>query len=215
MSRHFRTTALLALALPAVLGALERHLGAPVYDGEAETTYRQVSWYDFKGRGQAPPDWNRWSGGSYAHIASGLRLGGYDVETREENGGWTAVAVGIRPYAVMDKFRSAVRPGSRKPGVLAHEQLHFDISEMIARRLTVELADLEGHGASEAEARDDLRERILRRFEEAGTELTELQEQYDRETKHRNSRKQQEKWAERVDEGLRQATTALVELLDE
>ncbi len=212
---HFPISVLLPiLLLPTLTEASERQLGAPVFDTASETTYRQVTWKDFKGGGQSPPGWNRWRTGSFAHIASGIRPGAYKVEVRDGGDEWIAFAMELRPYAVMDKFHSAVKPGSKNPEALAHEQLHFDITESVARRLTVELAAVRGRGTDAGAARKDLVRQLEARFAAANQELVELQTLYDRETRNSQVRKKQKKWAVKIDEILRQATEDLVELLE-
>ncbi len=207
---------LVALPLPALAGGSEKVLGAPSYDHATETTYRAITWADFKGReGQRPPGWSRWQQGSFAHIATGLHLSKYQFREREQNGEWIATAVGARSYAIMNKDLSAVRHGSRNAYTLDHEQLHFDLAEAAARRLTVELAAIEGHGALRQDARADLARRIGERFDSGLQELGELQNRYDNETEHGLKKKKQKKWAAAVPEMFRQATEALVTLLEE
>ena len=116
------------LLSPVVARGAGDVLGAPSYDHASETTHRAVTWDDFKGKGVRPPGWNRWSQSSYAHIATALRLNKYRIEAREEGEEWLATAVGLRPYAIMNKDFSAVRHGTRNAYTLAHEQLHFDLA---------------------------------------------------------------------------------------
>lgn len=202
------------LLLSTSVEASERQLGAPVFDTVAETTYRQVTWKDFKGGGQTPASWNRWTRGSFAHIASGIQPGAYKVEVQEDGDEQVAFAVGLRPYAVMDKYQSAVRPGSRNPETLAHEQLHFDVTESVARRLTVELAALRGRGDTADAAREDLNKQLETRFKAANQEVVELQNSYDGETRNGQIPKKQKKWAAKIAEILQQATDDLVALLE-
>ncbi len=204
----------LGLLAPALAGAGERHLGAPSYDTLFATTYRQVTWDDFRGKEVKPPGWNRWDGGSFAHIATGIELGSFEVEDRQEGAEWVAVAVGIRPYAVMDKNLSARAPGSRDAYALAHEQLHFDITETVARRLAVDLARLEGRGGDRGAAREDLARRIRERFLAGQGELDELQGRYDGETVNGSRKKKQKKWAAAVPEMFQEATAALKAMLE-
>ncbi len=184
-------------------------LGAPSFDHATETTYRAVTWEDFRGKGSRPPGWNRWQRGSFAHIATALRVGKYRIEDRQEGDEWLASAAGIRPYAIMNKDFSAVRHGARNAYTLDHEQLHFDLAEAFARRLAVELAPLEGHGATRQQAHADLTRRLRERLDAAMRELGELQDRYDGETEHGERRKKQKKWAAEVPEMFRQATEAL------
>lgn len=187
-------------------------LGAPSYDHATETTYRQVTWDDFQGKGQRPPGWNRWSEGTFALIATALRLNKYQLEERQEGDEWISTAPGIRPYAIMNKDFSAVKHGSRNAYTLAHEQLHFDLAEAFARRLAVELAKIEGRGATLAEARADHASQLQQRLDASMRELGELQERYDRETMHGERKKKQKKWAAEVPEMFREATEALIAL---
>ena len=194
--------------------AEERMLGAPVFDHATETTYRQVTWDDFKGTGRAPPGSNRWRKGSFAHIATEVRLGRFRVETIRDGEGWLARPVGVRPYAVMNKDFSAVKHGSRNAYTLDHEQLHFDIAETMARRLAAEMIPLRGRGASQEEAGEDLARQIRERYAAGIEELQRLQSAYDGETANAQRKKQQKKWAQRVPEMFREASEALAAALE-
>ncbi len=202
------------LLLPAVAAGGGEVLGAPSYDHASETTYRAVTWDDFKGKGMPPPGWNRWEKGSFAHITTNMRLSKYEIVEREQDGEWLAAAVGMRPYAIMNKDHSAFKPGMRNAATLDHEQLHFDITEASARRLAVELAELEGRGGSRNAARKDLGQRIQERLDAATQELHELQDRYDRETENGARKKPQRKWAASVPVMFEEATEALVVLIE-
>ncbi len=192
----------------------ERMLGAPVFDHATETTYRQVTWDDFKGNAKAPPSWNRWRTGSFAHIATEVRLGRFQVEVVPDGDGWLARPVGVRPYAVMNKDFSAVKHGSRNAYTLDHEQLHFDIAETVARRITVYLVPLRGRGASQQAAGEDLARQIRERYEAGIKELWELQGAYDGETGNGQRKKKQKKWAQDVPGMFREASEALTTALE-
>lgn len=201
--------AILILLAPSLVAGADDTLGAPSFDTISETTYRQLTWDDFRGKGQAPPGWGRWSRGSYAHINAGLRLGRVEVSVSQEGEAWRATAPGIRPFAIMDKSFSAVLPGSRNDYTLAHEQLHFDIAETMARRLSVELAGLTGRGSTVEEARADLEQQVQARFAAGAQALNDLQAQYDGETENGGNKRKQKKWAAAVSEMFREATEAL------
>ncbi|MEM7349634.1 MAG: DUF922 domain-containing protein [Acidobacteriota bacterium] len=207
---------LTACLLASSAEAASRLLGAPSYDHATETTYRQVYWEDFRGSNASkPPEWNRWSRGSYAHIATKIELGKVEFEDRREGDVWLVSAPRVRPYALMNKDFSAVRHGARNAYTLAHEQLHFDIAETVARRLAVELAQLEGRGSTQKAAYDNLTGQLRQRFEAGFQEFIELQERYDAETEHGLKKKKQKKWAEEVPEMFRQATEALAAFLEQ
>lgn len=213
---HFLIPFAVVLLFPVPGEASERLLGAPSYDHATETTYRRVTWDDFSGRGvSAPPGWNRWSKGSFAHIATRIELGKVEFENRQEADGWIVSAPGIRPYALMNKDFSAVKHGARNAYTLAHEQLHFDIAETVARRLSVELARLEGRGSTVAAAQGDLVRQLEERFAAGLEAFADLQRRYDEETAHGVKKKKQKQWAEKVPEMFAQATEALVAWLEE
>ncbi len=203
------------LLLPTLARGSDRALGAPSFEHATVTTYRAVTWDDFKGKGARPPGWNRWQDSSFAHIATALRAGKYRMADQQQGDEWLASAVGIRPYAIMNKDFSAVKHGSRNAYVLSHEQLHFDLAEAFARRLAVELAGLAGRGSSREEAREDLAGRIQERLDAGMQELGELQNRYDGETANGSRKKQQKKWAAAVPEMFREATEALEALIEE
>ena len=200
--------------LPPVALAGDTLLGAPSYDHATVTTYRAVTWDDFQGKGTAPPGWSRWSTGSFAHIATAIRMRKYESVERLEGDGWVAKAVGARPYAIMNKDFSAVKHGARNAYTLDHEQLHFDITETVARRLAVELAAIEGRGTTREEARQDLVRRVGERFDTGLDEMAELQSRYDGETGHGTRKKKQKKWAQMVQDMFLEATEALVAVME-
>ncbi len=196
----------------AVAGGSGDVLGAPTFDHASETTYRVITWDDFQGKGVRPPGWGRWQQASFAHVATTLRISKYDVTDRQEGGEWLASAIGFRAYAVMSKDFSAVKHGSRNAYSLDHEQLHFDIGEAFARRLSVKLAEIQGRGSTPLQAREDLTRRLQQSLEAAVHEMWELQERYDGETEHGQRKRKQKKWAAEVPEMFRQATEALIAL---
>ena len=194
----------------ATLASKRASLGAPSFKTAAESTYRILSWDDFKGDGQRPPGWGRWSTGSFAHIASTLRLGRVEVLAVETEGRWVAKPVGlVRPYAVMDKFMSAVKPGAKNDRVLAHEQLHFVISETLARELAVELTALSAEGATASEAEHRLSSAIKQRFEAAADEHDARQSAYDGDTANGVKKRLQKRWSKDLEDRFAAATRAL------
>ena len=204
-----RTTLLLALLLLPTSATAEETLGAPSFDNLTECTWRQVTWDHFRGNPIKPQGVNRWRKATFAHIATMIRLGHFEVALRQEGEDWVATPVDPRPFAVMNKDFSAVEHGSRNDYSLAHEQLHFDIAEATARRLAVELAALEGRGASEEEAGEKLAKKFKSRFEEGLKKLQALQQRYDGETDHGEKKRAQKKWARQVSEMFSEATEAL------
>lgn len=80
--------------------------------------------------------------------------------------------------------------------ILRHEQTHFDLSEVQARRARQELLALSSPC--------DLSEKDFdRMFNAFGQRDFDLQQQYDRETAHGTDTRRQNEWQSRVDEWLR------------
>jgi hypothetical protein len=221
LAYHRFPTAALALALCA-LGAVAddakkmgRLLGAPVYDTEAETTYRQIDWNDFKGK---VSDSNPWDATYFkAGIMTYVFLGEYQVEVKKaEGGGWEARPVLVRPYSAMDKFSSPLnqRATKRELPRLAHQQGHFDMAEMFARRLAVELTGFTAEGEFPFEAERDLRRRIEARYKESLEKVASTHTRYSQETNGGSAKKKQAEWRAKLDEWMAEATMALVELVE-
>lgn len=121
----------------------------------------RLGWSDFRGQ---PPAGKRIaastaSGISYSYTARGS-ADGYELEF------------------VVDTFfypeKSWYHPELCDARVLSHEQLHFDISELFARRLRTRLRQTRFSGRVKAEVRQI--------FNEVNRELSEFQDRYDRET---------------------------------
>lgn len=204
---------LAAAAGESLAAAGETRLGAPVYDTDAETTHREITWDDFKSRA-AGRERNRW--GEWIVMAASLRLGGYEIESHRDDGGeWVATATGLRPYAVMDKLLSGASPGGRTKSALAHQQRGFDLAEALARRLAVELHGASGHGKVPFDAEEDLRYQIRTAFDRARFELDSLRESYDTEARSGEDRKEEREWAEKIAGMFDEATAALAAALGE
>jgi transcriptional/translational regulatory protein YebC/TACO1 len=91
---------------------------------------------------------------------------------------------------------SWVKVNSKSESLLAHEQLHFDISELYARKMREFLAGF--HPQSIQEAKTELKKAHTK----IERERIKLQNLYDIETKHGNLNSQQLKWQKRIAEEL-------------
>lgn len=74
--------------------------------------------------------------------------------------------------------------------VLAHEQLHFDIAELYARRLRKSITEIANRSGSLKDYRTVIEEALLKE--------KIAQEEYDRETAHGIYEKHQSEWAKRI-----------------
>ena len=171
--------------------------GASRVDHEAECTYKKLTWDDFRG-----PVMN---GQQQAWIMAMVVLEPVRVEMKLKEGGGGAVALARNPavYALMNKLESGARPGARNDSNLAHEQIHFDLTEYLARRLSRELRALTVEGPT---ATEELQRNFLIAVEklnnETQTEYLRLQQQYDGETGNGTRDGAQKKWAKKAAEML-------------
>lgn len=133
----------------------------------------RLSWSDF--RGQAP-DSKRIA----ATTASGLS---YHYTARGGNSGYT-LDFTVDTFFYPEK--SWYHPDLCDALVLSHEQLHFDISELYARRLRRRLQT--------AEFTDRVKAEVRQIFAEVNRQLSEFQDRYDRETDFSRNREAQLAW---------------------
>ncbi len=128
--------------------------------------------------------------------------GGGQAEQRPGGGQtehlWLAVPLEIAFYATMDKRSSGAGKGARTELLLAHEQGHFDLTEIAARRLAGSLGGAFGQGTTGAEARTDALDKIQRAYDLAVSELEEQHARYDLETSHGQSARDQRDWNENI-----------------
>src|SRR5690606_15269872 len=90
--------------------------------------------------------------------------------------------------------QSWYRPELCNDNTLAHEQLHFDISELFARKMRDRLEDTTFSGDVKAEVRKIYRDILA--------ELKAFQARYDRETDYSRNRGKQGEWNLRIAQAL-------------
>jgi hypothetical protein len=161
-------------------------------DHEAECTYKRLTWADFRG-----PIMN---GQQVAWILATIVVEPVRVDAVEREGGGVVVRVrNPNVYALMNKLQSGAQVGGRTERNLAHEQIHFDLVEYLARRLSRELHEMTIAGpAASPELQRDLLIAVDKRYQETMIDLQRLQEQYDGETSHGRRASAQKKWAEKA-----------------
>lgn len=142
----------------------------------------RLSWADFKGEVPtgAIPAATTASGISYSYSANLLH---HEV---------------ILDYEVTAYFypqESWYRPELCNDNTLAHEQLHFDISELFARKMRERL---EGTTFSE-----DVKVEVRKIYKGILAELKAFQARYDRETDFSRNREKQAEWSLKVSQALK------------
>ncbi len=143
---------------------------------------RKLTWNDFL----APPDT-----GSAFHALSSTGIA--FSSTAKIHG--KQVFVDFEVQCFFDPYESWVIAGNYSPSLLAHEQLHFDIAEVFARKLLKRLAGIEYRV-------EDYREQMDAEFESVLAEMEEIHNRYDRETAHGLNEAVQQKWALMVQKKL-------------
>lgn len=78
----------------------------------------------------------------------------------------------------------------KAPEILHHEQLHFDITELYARKLYLEASKLIGNTGNANQ--------LKQLFKQANTECNEMQNQYDQDSEHGVNEEKQVTWELRV-----------------
>lgn len=80
--------------------------------------------------------------------------------------------------------------------ILSHEQLHFDISELYARKMEARLA-------KETFTHSNVKSKVRSIYKEILKEVDDFQNQYDDETNFSRDREQQEIWNEKIANALK------------
>jgi len=142
---------------------------------------RKLTWEDFKGVPSGPPDY-------VASTNSGVS---FSFSYKERNGR------GIVDYTIKSFFYpelSWYRPEKVSNYILGHEQMHFDISELCARKLRKSLAELPHDRDFKA-----ISENIYNQNE---ADRREMQSQYDKDSDHSKDRDGEYRWREYIAEQL-------------
>ncbi|MEJ2584041.1 MAG: DUF922 domain-containing protein [Robiginitalea sp.] len=134
---------------------------------------RKLSWADFKG---IPPETKSVA----ATTASGIS---YSYKTQGPRGRYR---LDYQVNAFFYPYKSWYHPDLCDSVVLSHEQLHFDISELYARRMR--------HLLEDQIFGPDVRAEVRRIFKQVNRELSEFQDRYDRETDYSRDREAQVRW---------------------
>lgn len=128
-------------------------------------------------------------------------------ENSESDAG-TAIAIRAKPFlvnkkvkydvvAIFNRSKSWVR--DRSPSLLAHEQLHFDIAELYARKIRKKVKELNAQGVNDIDTYNKAIRELL-------TESNKADEQYDLETLHGALGRKQAAWADKVERELTSLT---------
>ena len=146
---------------------------------------RLLSWSDFEGLAEMEAE-------AVAITSSGLTFG-YRVKQSNNS----IISFTARVDAHFYPQKSWVKPHRKTDEVLGHEQLHFDITELHARKFRRELSALR--------IDNNLKQRIQELYSRINLDLDSMQRLYDKETEHSMNEASQLQWRKDV----RQALNAL------
>jgi hypothetical protein len=178
----FFTALFLQAALHAQPLTANVQLAKRVAKATSDTIYHQpgqlLVWDNFKGTPQ--------QGGRVAALtSSGF---GFDAGMRYSRSKGT---INISVYAFFNKNKSWVKPDKKTPYILAHEQLHFDVSCIgmlqFVQKLRAANFTVQNYSAE-----------LNRIYNETYTQMHNLQDEYDRETDNGILRNRQQEWSQRI-----------------
>ena len=176
-----------ALAIGACTSGAPVRLPGAVVDPMAEafewSAARPLTWADFQGRPEL--------------MSGAAALSAYVISYDTECTGRTFVPrVVSRFLPKISWVKSQHLMNLASAQILQHEQTHFDVSEVQARRARQELLALPSPC--------DLSEKDFdRMFNAFGQRDADIQQQYDRETAHGTNVRAQNQWQSRVEQWLR------------
>jgi hypothetical protein len=165
-------------------------------DHEAECTYKQLTWDDFRGPIV--------DGTHLAWIAVTIMVDPVRIEmTDKEGGGAIARVRSPGVYALMNKLHSGAKRGGRTEESLRHEQVHFDLTEYLARRLSREVSAMTLEAPTRSpELQRDLMLAVERRHQETLQDLERLHDQFDDATHRKRGSGALRQWEEKAAELL-------------
>ena len=125
-----------------------------------------------------------------ALTASGF---GYKASSRSGSDG-TEINIGV--YCYFSKPDSWVAKGSNNAYILSHEQLHFDITYIIAKSFLERIK-------REKITPQNINTIVPRIYQECNAQMTAMQEQYDASSKHGIDKEKQTWWYNKITEMLK------------
>jgi hypothetical protein len=132
----------------------------------------KLAWSDYK----AAPD-----GGSDAAASTTTYLG---IEYKIDEKGFS--------YKIQCRFSKTKSWGRSKTDfILKHEQGHFDIAEIFARKLNKKMKEYQFN-------QNSFKQDLKKIYEDITTEKENFQDQYDKETDHSRKKEQQAEWEKKV-----------------
>lgn len=156
--------------------ALPQPTATPEKESISWNEFYRLQWYDFQGE---PDENSRGDAGAAVQIKAKPFL--------------VKKQIRYEVVALFNRNKSWAR--DRSPLLLAHEQLHFDIAELYARKIRKKVHELNERGVRDLSIYNTAIQKLL-------LESNQADEQYDLETLHGALSKKQTAWVEKVKEDL-------------
>lgn len=139
---------------------------------------RSLEWSDYKNS----PDMNSW------HSASSQCGFNIEYETRADS-------LFVKVFAYFDKSKSWVKTEKKSDALLSHEQGHFDIAELFARKMRNEMKGMTLHKSNF--------EKVIRSvFQTNMTSYSIYQDNYDEATSFSSNLRAQDEWLIKIQNSL-------------
>jgi len=170
---------------------------------------RPLRWSDFRAPVPDPSPTHAALTGCTLSITTDVAL-----STRSQGNGWhcTLTLGPSRAIAAFQPSKSWAKPDDRTDALLAHEQIHFDLAHIQARRAAARLLrefgsrSFIGLGADEAAANAAARAKFDKAFatltREEHETLARRNREYDEQTAHGTKDADQKRWAEQIEREL-------------
>ena len=142
----------------------------------------KLTWQDFKGK----PKLNS---GAVAETASGISFG-FSVKTTNSN----IDSFSAEVHAYFYPEDSWFNKDRADDYILDHEQLHFDITELFARKFRKEISELK--------VSNHVKKELKALYKNNETDLGKMQNRYDLETNHSKNSETQKQWQVYIKEEL-------------
>lgn len=142
----------------------------------------KLTWADFKATPDKESD-------AVALTASGITFG-YSVQTSGKR--ILEFSTSVESHFYPNK--SWHKEDQSDIHILAHEQLHFDITELYARKFREQIAELQ--------VNQNIKKQLNKLHEDINAELSTAQHKYDKETQHSIDAVQQRRWSNYVEKEL-------------
>ncbi|MFA5417369.1 MAG: DUF922 domain-containing protein [Bacteroidales bacterium] len=161
-------------------------------EGKSENSEQTIQWNE-----QRKLDWRDFKATKKptGKVAAAISTCGFGFEATEEN----HRLVGLKIYVKFYPEKSWKNPAHQTEAVLAHEQIHFNITELMGRRLYQEILEMKRKGK--------LNQRNIKKsYDRLEKEHGEMQNLYDKQTRHGLNTKLQSWWAGYISSELEKTT---------